>query len=160
MHHRAWPPICTYLTKQDQNPIVVGDHSKEQILNLAKNCRDHRMRKAEPKEGSNEIEILERLELLAENHEWYDAYDDPILRKVMLKKLPRLKEAFQDIKTKKEGEGTIYQRILNYVTEHGFPKEYDIEDLQEKYLLLDWIACNLCFERPIKTKQLFIIWGP
>ncbi|KAF5943543.1 hypothetical protein HYC85_017620 [Camellia sinensis] len=33
----------------DPNPIVVGDHSKEQILNLAKNYRDYRIRKAEPK---------------------------------------------------------------------------------------------------------------
>lgn len=39
---------------------------------------------------------------LAKNHKWYDAYDDPILRKVMIKKFPRLEEAFQDIKTKQK----------------------------------------------------------
>jgi hypothetical protein len=40
------------------------------------------------------------------------------------------------------------------------PEEYEIEELEEKYLLLDWIACQLSFHRPIKTKQLFIYGVP
>ena len=52
------------------------------------------------------------------------------------------------------------ERIQKYLKEHGDPAEYDIEDLEEKYLLLDWVACQLCFKRSIKTKQLFLYGEP
>lgn len=52
------------------------------------------------------------------------------------------------------GEGTE-----QYLKEDGYPKEYHIEEIK-KYLLLDWIACQCCFQRPIKTKQLFLYGQP
>lgn len=60
---------------------------------------------------------------------------------------------------KRKNEGTFYERILNYVRERDFLEEYHIEQLEEKSLFLDWVACQMVFQRPIKTKQLFI-YGP
>jgi hypothetical protein len=57
-------------------------------------------------------------------------------------------------------EGTIPERLQAYLKEHKEPEDYDIEQLKEKYLLIDWIACQLCFRRPIKTKQLFLYGQP
>jgi len=49
--------------------------------------------------------------------------------------------------------------MVTFLEERGWPHEYTAEELQEKYLLLDWIATNLVFERPIKSRQLFV-YGP
>lgn len=53
----------------------------------------------------------------------------------------------------------MWENILTYLEENQFPKEYEFEELGEKYLLLDWVACQLIGQRPIKTKQLFL-YGP
>lgn len=52
--------------------------------------------------------------------------------------------------------------MLDYFERHGKrkPEEYEIEEIEDKYLLLDLIACQLSFHRPIKTKQLFIYGVP
>lgn len=47
-----------------------------------------------------------------------------------------------------------------YLEEHDNPEEYDIYDLKDQYCILDWIACQLVFQRPIKTKQYFIYGEP
>ncbi|KAA0048628.1 hypothetical protein E6C27_scaffold49708G00040 [Cucumis melo var. makuwa] len=46
--------------------------------------------------------------------------------------------------------------LVDYNERKGRPQEYTDEFLQDKYLLLDWIASNLLFERPIKTRLLFL----
>ncbi len=74
----------------------------------------------------------------------------------ILTSLPRIKEAFEDLKILRDIESTVPERIQKYLKEYGDPKEYDIEELGEKYLLIDWVACQLSFERPIKTKLLFL----
>ncbi|KAK4838363.1 hypothetical protein QYF36_024389 [Acer negundo] len=51
-------------------------------------------------------------------------------------------------------------KILDYVAEKGFPKEYAFEDRKEKYLLLDWIAMQLTFTRSIKAKQMCLTGEP
>lgn len=50
--------------------------------------------------------------------------------------------------------------FIDYLERHGQPDEYDFEELQEKYLLLDWLACQLCFQRPTRAKQLCIYGVP
>ena len=46
--------------------------------------------------------------------------------------------------------------LVDYLERKGRPQEYTDEFLQDKYLLLNWIATNLLFERPIKTRLLFL----
>lgn len=45
---------------------------------------------------------------------------------------------------------------------HGWPREreYDMEQLTEKYILIDWLAVNLIAHRPLKSKQLFVYGEP
>lgn len=67
---------------------------------------------------------------------------------------------YEDIQTRKMREETVGERISRYVHEKGNPEEYDIEELKEKSLVLDWVACQLVYQRIIKTKQLFIYGEP
>lgn len=52
------------------------------------------------------------------------------------------------------------ERIVTYLHDHGNPEEYTIEEIQEKSLLIDWVACQWIFNRPLKTKQMFIYGEP
>jgi len=52
------------------------------------------------------------------------------------------------------------ERMIDYLSDKGWPKEYMPEELNEKFLLLDWIAFNLLASRPFRTRQLFIYGGP
>jgi len=49
--------------------------------------------------------------------------------------------------------------MVTFLEERGWPHEYTAEELQDQYLLLDWIAPNLVFARPIKSRQRFV-YGP
>lgn len=44
--------------------------------------------------------------------------------------------------------------------EKGWPEEYEFEEIKEKYVAIDWIAAQFLGQRPIKTKELFIIGEP
>jgi hypothetical protein len=46
------------------------------------------------------------------------------------------------------------ERCVNHFYQYGEEEEYDIEDLREVYFLLDWLSCQFCFQRPLKTKNL------
>lgn len=53
------------------------------------------------------------------------------------------------------------ERLLKHLDKQGGDvQEYHIEDIKVKYILLDWVACQLVFERPIKTKQVFLTGKP
>ena len=52
------------------------------------------------------------------------------------------------------------ERMIDYLSDKGWPKEYNPEELNEKFLLLDWIAFNLLANRPPRTRQLFLYGGP
>ncbi|RRT35961.1 hypothetical protein B296_00028409 [Ensete ventricosum] len=67
---------------------------------------------------------------------------------------------FEDIRARKVIGGSLEERLNAYLQKHGWPEEYSIEQLQDKYYLLDWLATNLIFDRPIKTKQLFLYGKP
>ncbi|KAK9083552.1 hypothetical protein Scep_030023 [Stephania cephalantha] len=151
--HKGWGSICKYLLKEDTEPKVWGQYSLQQIKEIANAHQQHR--EATPK--ITNTAIMKRLEQL---EDWYQVYRDEILREKILTALPRMKEAFEDLKTLREIETNVLERILSYFEKKGEPREYDVEELKEKYLVIDWIACQLCFKRPIKTKQLFIYGEP
>lgn len=132
--HKAWPTICSYLIKEDKEPLVWGKYSLEQIVRIGEAKRQHRR----VGEISHE-EILKRLE---SKKDWYQVYDDDIIRQKIINHLPRLKDAYRDLQTAREIEGTIRQRIREYLEKHKEPPEYHIEQLEEKYLLIDWTMAN------------------
>uniref|UniRef100_A0A7N0UNL0 Replication protein n=1 Tax=Kalanchoe fedtschenkoi TaxID=63787 RepID=A0A7N0UNL0_KALFE len=151
--HKGWGSICRYITKEDQKPIVWGEFTQQQILSIAE---AHKKKKAMNLEIGN-LAILKKIEEL---EDWYQVYRDDILANRVLNHLPRMKEAYEDFKIVKDIESNVFSRIIDYLEAKGNPQEYDVEEIREKSLVIDWIACQLCFKRPLKTKQLFIYGEP
>ena len=71
-----------------------------------------------------------------------------------------MRNLYEDLQVVRDMQTTLGERFIDYFERHGQPEEYEIEELEDKYLLLDWIACQLSFHRPIKTKQLLIYGVP
>lgn len=151
--HKGWGSICLYILKEDKEPLVWGEFTLDHIKTFA---HAHETKKAANLEIGN-VALLKKLEQI---EDWYQVYRDDILANKVLQNLPRMKEAFEDLKTLKDIETNVFSRIIEYLKEKGNPREYDVEEIREKYLVIDWIACQLCFRRPIKTKQLFIYGEP
>ena len=151
--HKGWGSVCKYVLKEDKEPRVWGEYSLQQIIGIANAHEKHLEAPANPQP---EV-ILKRLEQV---EDWYQVYRDEILKKKVLTALPRMREAFEDLKVLRDIETTVLERIVTYLSNKGEPKEYDVEELKEKYLVIDWIASQICFRRPIKTKQLFIYGEP
>lgn len=101
--------------------------------------------------------IIEKLERC--NH-WYEISNDPILRKLSVHSYQSLRNLYDDLKVLQERQSTLGELFIDYLERHGQPDEYDFEELQEKSLLLDWLACQLCFQRPTRAKQLCIYGVP
>lgn len=151
---KAWAPMCAYVTKENKEPLVWGQYNLKQILQAAEAHQKHK--KAE--------DTLERAQAIFNRlqrcKEWIDIYEDPILIKEALRSHSNLRSIFDDLNIVKDKKITVAERIFKFILEHGEPEEYQIEEIKEKYVILDWIACQLCFGRPIKTKQLFIYGKP
>lgn len=81
------------------------------------------------------------------------------LADLLLTKYNTVINLWEDSQRLKLQEASPYSKMVTFLEERGWPHEYTAEELQEKYLLLDWIATNLVFERPIKSRQLFV-YGP
>lgn len=152
---KAWPPMCEYITKQDKEPLVWGQYSLHQVLEAAEAHKKHK---------STEENAIGRAEGIVQRmqqcKEWIDIYDDPLLTKEAIRSYSSLRSIFDDLLIVKDKKTTTAERISKYLFEHGEPLEYTIEELKDKYVILDWIACQLCFKRPVKTKQLFIYGEP
>lgn len=151
--HKGWGSICAYTLKEDKEPLIWGEYNLDQIRVIA---QAHEQKK----EVNLEVGSLALLKKLEQLEDWYQVYRDDILANKVLSNLPRMKEAFEDLKVLKGIETNVFNRIIDYLKEKGNPKEYDVEEIREKYLVIDWIACQLCFRRPLKTKQLFIYGEP
>lgn len=136
----------------------MGEYSLQKILQVAK--AQEKKRKAynpSEKKGGDNL-VLKRLE---KKKEWLEIYDDPDLRREVIKGHPKMRESlFYDVQEKKEKETSAIELIIDYLADKPDVTEYPIEKLKEKYLLIDWLACQLLFRRPVKTKQLFIYGEP
>jgi len=150
--HKTWPTAVSYTMKEDKEPTIWGEYSVEQLREICSKRGKHKRI-----ESMHPQEIIDRL---AGKKDILEIYEDEILKAKILTALPRMKEAHEDLKTIKMMRETVMERIQAYLKEKGNPPEYHIEELQEKYLLIDWVACQLCFRRPIKTKQLFLYGNP
>jgi len=52
--HKAWNTICTYVTKEDKEPYVWGNFSREQILEQARARQSHKKKQKEGEEKKEE----------------------------------------------------------------------------------------------------------
>ncbi|RZS17292.1 hypothetical protein BHM03_00049414 [Ensete ventricosum] len=149
---KKWSAICNYIYKEDPDPIVWGQQSIHQQQEMI-----HAVKKHKVIPSSTYVAIVERLKTLKQ---WNDVYEDPELAKMAFKNYNSLKAAFEDLNDPKRVKGSLLQRFLDYLKLQGWPDEYSIDELGEKYWLLDWLATNLIFRRPIKTKQLMLYGRP
>ena len=153
--HKSWATICAYVTKEDKKPRLWGKYTMDHIREQADIVRRHRRGSHQNHEQTDEIYTR-----LKDSKQWLDVYKDPILREANLKRYQNIKKIFQDLKTIEQIERDPLQALSLYLKEKGYPEEYDIEHLKEKYLALDWLAINLAFPRSLKTKQLCIQGRP
>lgn len=152
---KSWAALCEYVMKEDKDPILWGEDTKlEDIKSMIKKRKQHKKsRKTENTKG----DIIKKLR---DKKEWYHIYDDQQLTEACIRYYSGMRAVYEDLQVVKEIKTTVQERITAYLHQHENPREYDIEDLKEKYLLLDWIACQLCFGRPIKTKQMYVYGKP
>jgi len=99
------------------------------------------------------------IEALSDCPEWYDVYDVPIIRDTVLNRYGSLRSVYEDLEVVRQRKTNLGAKVIDYLEKNGRPPEYPIEELKEKYFLIDYIACQICFGRPIKTRQIFL-YGP
>lgn len=79
--------------------------------------------------------------------DYYEAYRNELLISRMLTQATKIRDVYEDLQIVKFKERNFYSSILEYLSRlKTQPKEYDIEEMKEKYLILDWIATSL--DRP------------
>lgn len=142
--HRGWGILCSYVTKEDKNPVVWGEYSLDQIMEIAAPVRSR-------------INTLPTG--LYKCNDWYEVYEQDSLKDRLMRGYNNIRNVFEDLRVLKEKKRTLGEKLVEYLRKNNWPEEYSIEEIKEKYLLLDWIACQVIHQRPIKTKQLFI-YGP
>lgn len=151
-YHKGWGTMCTYVTKEDKEPLVWGEYTKNDILSVAENTKKKRKNTITPPRVI--IEKIEKCE------EWIDVYQDEILKEKLLTAYSNMRRIHEDMELIKMRRTSIGEKIVEYLNEKKWPEEYTPEEIKEKYILIDWVACQLAFQRPIKTKQLFIYGEP
>lgn len=154
--HKGWGNLIGYITKEDRNPFVWGIYSFDQILSIGATARKKK------KLSVKATEVV--MDHIRGCDEWLEIYKSPEVRERLLYgSYSNVKNIYEDLGVLKEIELTPFEKMDRYLEDREKDginiSEYTPEDIGEKYLLLDWIAVNLAFKRPIKTKQLHL-YGP
>lgn len=153
--HKSWATLCAYVTKQDKNPYLWGQYTMEQIKEQADIVRKHRRGSHQSQEQTDQI-----YQKLKESEQWLDVYKDETIRVANLNRYQNIKRIFHDLKTIQQIDRDPIKELNNYLKKKGYPEEYEIEYLREKYIALDWLAINLLYPRSLKAKQLCIKGRP
>lgn len=149
--HRAWTSVCKYVMKSDSDALVWGKQSPKQINDAIKAQESHR------KLPDRNQYIIQRMK---EFERWEQVYQDPEMVKIIFSAYNPMRAVYEDLKRMGEFERSLEDRMQRYLETNDWPEEYTALELKDKYYLLDWIAVNLLFKRPIKTKQLLLYGEP
>lgn len=121
--HKGWATIFAYILKEDSQPLVWGQFSLTQIQRIAG-------AQAQKKERQRSITQTYSTDWKIYKQDWYQIYRDEILQtKVLLTALPRMKEAFEDLRVLRDIESTPLERILDYLANKGWPRAGKVEFL-------------------------------
>jgi hypothetical protein len=126
---------CAYLTKEDKSPLVWGEYTREQILDISECSRHHKKDTTVP----NQV-VLDNL---SKCEDWFDIYSNEVLVNRLFRSYGT--SAFDDLKVLKQLRTPLGAKFIDYLRKHNWPAEYTPEELKEKYVFLDWVACQLCF---------------
>lgn len=161
--YRSLASLCKYLldaVKEDPTPQVWGNQSLQEIKDMVFAQTKHKFIQFP---GVKEIRPRSRevLYKLREIDEWDQVYKVNEISDALLFSYNNVRAMYEDMKIKKAlHRGALHERLSQYLEERGWPKEYTFDEIKEKYILLDWLAVNLLFERPIKTKLLLLYGRP
>lgn len=153
--HKGFGTVVGYITKIDSSPYVWGVYSLSDILSLGKSTREKKKAKLQV------TEVV--LETLKKSPDWYSVYkSEEVKSRLIYGSYSNIRSVFSDLQVIKELELSCFERIdlyLKSLPDSGSNiKEYLPEELREKYVFLDWLAVNLVYARPIKSKQ-FLLYG-
>jgi hypothetical protein len=157
--HKCWGTICCYVTKEDSTPFVWGEYTLAQIKEVCKATKKHKKQSESP--GAPSL-----LAALRTCENWYQVYENELLCGSVLRNYNNIRNVFEDLQIVKSMKSSVLERLVDYLYSKSppgssvCPREYSMEELKEKYHVLDWIACQVCWQRPLKTKQLFIYGAP
>jgi len=132
---KGWGRLCAYLTKEDKSPLVWGEYTREQILDISECSRHHKKDTTVP----NQV-VLDNL---SKCEDWFDIYSNEVLVNRLFRSYGT--SAFDDLKVLKQLRTPLGAKFIDYLRKHNWPAEYTPEELKEKYVFLDWVACQLCF---------------
>jgi hypothetical protein len=145
---------------------VWGEYSLEERLSIAAGA-SQKNKKATTRTPAGQLQIMEAnpplqimgpperiIRKLERCNHWYEIYDDPVLRKLAVKSYENIRNLYEDLQALSNSRATLGERFLSYL--HRQPAEYELEELPERYLLLDWLASCLCFHRPIVPNSFFM----
>ena len=150
--HKSWSSVVKYVLKEDLAPHIWGEYTLKELQEII-HCKSQHKKIEE----SHSAKMLRRLEGM---RNVLEIYEDELFKEKVFSSLPRIKEAHEDLQVLKMMKDNVLERIQEFLKSRGSPLEYSIEEIQEKSLLLDWLACQLCCKRPIKTKQIFVYGEP
>ena len=100
------------------------------------------------------------LDKLSKCEDFLNIYSNEDLVNRLFRSYGTLRSSFDDLKVLKQLRTPLGAKFIDYLRKHNWPAEYTPEELKEKYVFLDRVACPLCFQRPIKTRQLFLYGWP
>lgn len=141
-----------------------GEFSLEKIRDIAAGASPKSATKVRTSTPAEQLQLMGTtppdiiIQKLERCGDWYEIYDDPILRDLAVHSYESLKKLYGDLMVLRDMRTTLGERFVSYLHRQGQPAEYEFEELQERYLLLDWLASCLCFHRPIMAKTLSL-WG-
>ena len=149
--HKAWVTVCKYLLKEYSDPFFWCNGDLITVQEEIQACANH------TRKPSSNMEVIEKRKTL---DDWERVYVDPDLVDIVFRSYNTLRAVYEDMRLIKDRESSLHTRFITYLSSRGHPAEYTIQDLKEKYYLLDWIAVNVLFCRPIKTEQMLIYGEP
>lgn len=121
-------------------------HQKKYILDLSKCSRHHKKDTTVPNQ------------VVLDNQPCEDRFDIyTLMRSSLIGSFLRYLELekYDDLKVLKQLRTPVGAQFIDYLRKHNWPA--DSWRAQGKVRLLDWIACLLCFQRPIKTRLSYTV---
>ncbi|TXG46227.1 hypothetical protein EZV62_028258 [Acer yangbiense] len=135
---KGWGRLCAYLTKEDKSPLVWGEYTREQILDISECSRHHKKDTTVP----NQV-VLDNL---SKCEDWFDIYSNEVLVNRLFRSYGT--SAFDDLKVLKQLRTPLGAKFIDYLRKHNWPAEYTPEELKEKQLFL--------YGRPSTQKTLLV----
>lgn len=97
--HKAWAPIWLYLIKEDKELLVWGEYTLEEIIQIVdKRKKRNQSQKSQPEQ------VIDKL---LKCHDWYQIYNDPVLRKLAVQPYESIRNLYEDPQVVRDMQTTL-----------------------------------------------------